>query len=60
MNFEPLLLLSTETRDAKFTCVFRFPPSQVLGALGVDVSLKLALESFRKLFRNLLAFVIDF
>ena len=34
MNFEPLLLLSTETRDTKFTCAFRFPPSQVLGAFG--------------------------
>ena len=49
-----------ETRDTKFTCAFRFPPYQVLGALGVDVSLKLAPESFRKFFRNLVAFQIDF
>ena len=31
-----------------------------MGALGVDVSLKLALESFRKFFRNLVDFQIDF
>ena len=34
MNFDPLLLLSPKPRDTKFTCAFRFPPYQVLGAFG--------------------------